>query len=437
MERESSFHPTLPLDLAADDACISSYVHRLRKEGAVKFMEYTLVPKQSAYHKASGIRRRDVLLLESQEGAKAYMDDAADEDDRMSVDDSEEESDSEKRGGKKGKGKQQANADDSDDSGKEDAESEEEVDIDDIGSRQAQKERIVTPREVRAHLRLVFKNESPIVSLLYSPHGPLATGSASVPVASTSSRYPKASPDIFFFDVIAVPPTRFRPAATMGDQVFENPQNSLLNGVLRQTFVVRDLNVALEVANAEALEENGVSEEVVQAVGMRRKLDSATIYVRLLESLIGLQIAVNSMIDSTKNPMVVKQGKLPPQGVKQMLEKKEGLFRKNMMVRLSSPRTSARALTLSSTGKTSQLRCPIRHLARRQHRDERDWSPANLRSQAHVPGARHRPQRPAPASPRHQWSQRTSRSQLHPNGGRQPHLPRMSSSLPRAVPPLT
>lgn len=417
MERKSSFLATLPLNLGADDTCISSYVHRLRKEGAVKFMEYTLVPKQSAYHKASGIRRKDVLLLESQEGVKAYMDDVADEEDRMSVDESEEESDSEKRGRKKGKGKQQAVDDDSDDSDREDAESEDEVDLDDIGSRQAQKERIVTPREVRAHLRLVFKNESPIVSLLYSPHGPLATGSTSVPVASTSSRYPKASPDIFFFDVIAVPPTRFRPAATMGDQVFENPQNSLLNGVLRQTFVVRDLNVALEVANAEALEENGVSEEVVQAVGMRRKLDSATIYVRLLESLIGLQIAVNSMIDSTKNPMVVKQGKLPPQGVKQMLEKKEGLFRKNMMVRLSPPRDASSALTIDSTGKASQLRRSIRHLSRRQHRDQRNWCPTNFRSQAHVPGARHRPQRPAPPSTCHQRSQRSPRSQLHPDGG--------------------
>jgi hypothetical protein len=28
----------------------------------------------------------------------------------------------------------------------------------------------------------------------------------------------------------------------------------------------------------------------------------------------------------------MRQGKLPPSGVKQLLEKKEGLFRKNMMV---------------------------------------------------------------------------------------------------------
>jgi DNA-directed RNA polymerase I subunit RPA1 len=47
--------------------------------------------------------------------------------------------------------------------------------------------------------------------------------------------------------------------------------------------------------------------------------------------MLTLQIAVNSFMDSTKNPMVVRQGKEPPQGIKQVLEKKEGLFRMNMM----------------------------------------------------------------------------------------------------------
>lgn len=100
-----------------------------------------------------------------------------------------------------------------------------------------QTERIITPKEVRAHLRLLFQNEEDIATLLYSPHGPLST--------STST---KATPDIFFTEVVSVPPSRFRPAATMGDQVFENPQNSLLNLVLRQTFLVRDLSESLRNA---------------------------------------------------------------------------------------------------------------------------------------------------------------------------------------------
>ena len=181
------------------------------------------------------------------------------------------------------------------------------------GPKQKQTERIVMPQEVRAHLRLLFRHEAALVALLYAPHGPLSSPSESF-----------ASPDIFFMDVVSVPPTRFRPAATMGDQVFENPQNSLLNGILRQTFTVRDLNDAFVLAGA--VPDDGKPE-----------VDKNLVYVRLQESLINLQVSVNSMVDSTKNPMIIRGGKLPPQGVKQMLEKKEGLFRKNMMVYLSPP----------------------------------------------------------------------------------------------------
>jgi DNA-directed RNA polymerase I subunit RPA1 len=184
--------------------------------------------------------------------------------------------------------------------------------------KQRQTERIITPQEVRAHLRLLFKSEHQILSLIYTPHGPLTLAK-------------KASADIFFMDVIAVPPTRFRPASTMGDQVFENPQNALLNGILRQTFLVRDL--AETYSNAVRVLAGGEEGEEKKEGG-GGVVDKVRIYTRLLESLIGLQVAVNSMMDNGKNPMVVRGGKLPPAGVKQLLEKKEGLFRKNMMVRL-------------------------------------------------------------------------------------------------------
>lgn len=206
--------------------------------------------------------------------------------------------------------------------------------------RTKQTERILAPAEVRAHLRRLFKNEAPILSLIYAPHGPLATeilAASSLPTSSpfdapdpsSSSSVPRASADIFFMEVISVPPTRFRPAATMGDLVFENPQNSLLNSILRQTFVVRDQNLLLAEVNA--IVDHKASAAARAAEG-KQPLEKTRVYTMLLESLIGLQVAVNSMIDSTKNPMVMRNGKLPPMGVKQMLEKKDGLFRKNMMV---------------------------------------------------------------------------------------------------------
>ena len=292
-----------------------AYAHRIRKEGHTKIVEYSLVKKQKDMHRASGIKRRNAQLLQQMahravNGIDAHTngngnvvshadaDGDLDSEDNVSVSDAEE-----------------AMSVDG-----ESASDDEDPVEGEVGSskRGKQTERIIPPTEVRAHLRLLFANERAIVDLLYSPHGPLASSAhASTSSAPFSTR---ASADIFFTEVVSVPPSRFRPAATMGDQVFENPQNALLNGILRQTFVVRDLNVAYHAAL------NGTEVE-----GDKPKVDKTRLYVQLLESLINLQVAVNSMMDSTKNPMPVRQGKLPPTGVKQLLEKKEGLFRKNMM----------------------------------------------------------------------------------------------------------
>lgn len=90
--------------------------------------------------------------------------------------------------------------------------------------------------------------------------------------------------------------------------------------------------MALAVANAVVDHKQAAKD--AEAAGLRAPLELTRVYTMLLESLIQLQVTVNSMIDSTKNPVVLGGGKLPPMGVKQMLEKKDGLFRKNMMVRL-------------------------------------------------------------------------------------------------------
>ncbi|KAM0755051.1 DNA-directed RNA polymerase [Meredithblackwellia eburnea MCA 4105] len=294
-----------------------AHAHRFRKEGHIKLVEFSLTQKQEALHRAMGIRRKPLRVLEllSQKGEVNGNGHA------MDVDEED---------GGKGKGRQVDESDSSSEEEQEEEDSDEDIDMDlrgagaddvadeegrrarDLNSKQKQTERIVMPQEVRAHLRLLFQKESTLVSLLYAPHGPLiSTAKGSVAPAS-------ASPDIFFMDVLSVPPSRFRPAAAMGDQVFENPQNSLLNAVMRQTLTVRDLNEAFARAQA-------------PVEGDKPEVDKNRLYLQLQESLITLQTSVNSVIDSTKNPMIVRQGKLPPQGVKQLLEKKEGLFRKNMM----------------------------------------------------------------------------------------------------------
>jgi len=174
-------------------------------------------------------------------------------------------------------------------------------------------ERVVAPEECRAHLRKLFQAEPVICSLLYGKHGPFAV------VSSTGPPIPSA--DMFFIEILPVTPTRFRPPAKIGETLFEHPQNELLTRILNTSYRLRDLNIDLRtISQMTDLDEDD-----------RKKVLGA-----LLDALVQLQVDVNSYMDSSKNPTPVKQGKLPPAGLKQGLEKKEGLFRKHMMVRYSS-----------------------------------------------------------------------------------------------------
>lgn len=147
-------------------------------------------------------------------------------------------------------------------------------------------------------------------SLLFGRHGPFAQLS--------KQGYSLASADMFFMEVISVTPTRFRPPAKLGDTLFEHPQNELLTRMLNTSYRLRDLNTELYAASVKNPEyDEDIRRSVLQ---------------NLLNTLVQLQIDVNSFIDSSKNPQPVRQGMLPPAGIKQGLEKKEGLFRKNMMV---------------------------------------------------------------------------------------------------------
>lgn len=230
-----------------------------------------------------------------------------------------------------------------------------------IKTKRGRNERVVAPEECRAHLRRLFRNERVICALLYGKHGCYAK--------LTSDELSEASADMFFLDVITVAPTRFRPPAKMNEVLFEHPQNDLLARVLNTSYRLRDFNDDLRAASQKGADYDEKKRQKVME--------------QLLATLIQLQVDVNSFMDSSKNPQVVRQGKLPPAGVKQGLEKKEGLFRKHMMVRvvLAQIRLSQ---THMLAGKKSQLCCSFRHITGRQYRTKRNWCSSCVRQEAHV-----------------------------------------------------
>jgi DNA-directed RNA polymerase I subunit RPA1 len=173
------------------------------------------------------------------------------------------------------------------------------------GTKGAQKTRTapdeyVNPKEVQAAVEQLFEKERDLLDLVYS----------SRPASETRS---PVSASMFFIKDLLVPPNRYRPDAKTGDgQITEAEQNSLYRKILTQCAFLDQINRELRGSAPES------------AVRRRDFNDFQNAWV-------GLQDCVNSLIDSNQNPMKPKGNMGVEEGIKQKLEKKEGLFRMNMM----------------------------------------------------------------------------------------------------------
>lgn len=154
----------------------------------------------------------------------------------------------------------------------------------------------LTPAEVHAALTLLFEREQDIVSLLFSP-GP--------------GRKQAVKADMFFITSVLVPPNKFRPVAPQGPgQVLEHSQNAALNKII-----------------AAANNLYSMMREMKKAANADAEVTRPRTHAQLLAAGIALQEVVNALIDSPP----VASGRQPEPGIKQELEKKEGLFRMHMM----------------------------------------------------------------------------------------------------------
>lgn len=167
------------------------------------------------------------------------------------------------------------------------------IDMPDADTAAAVPQRYISAMEVQARLNELFTKEQELMALLYNAK----------PATRSSS---KVTPDMFFLTILMVPPNRYRPEARTGDsQISEAQQNSLYKNILRGCGRIAQLHAQLKEERADVNQ--------------------------LHQAWTELQEAVNALIDKDKNPVQGAAAKRNEDGIKQKLEKKEGLFRKNMM----------------------------------------------------------------------------------------------------------
>ena len=156
----------------------------------------------------------------------------------------------------------------------------------------------VNPSEVHACLNALFQKEQQILGQIYD-------------FRSKKSRKSTVDANMFFIQTLFVPPNKFRPSNMASGQITEAEENTLYKNVLRSCGYLDQVRQQLQ----------GISKTVS---GQRNFADFQNVWVNL-------QDAINSVLDSDRNPVRPKPNKPIEDGIKQRLEKKEGLFRQNMM----------------------------------------------------------------------------------------------------------
>lgn len=157
----------------------------------------------------------------------------------------------------------------------------------------------INAQEVHAAISDLFEKDREILNLIYN--------------SRAAKNTPSITADMFFIRHVLVPPNKFRPETKSGDgEITEASQNSLYKQILRKCSILNQIRAEIIGAPSDST---------------FRRRD----FRDLQNAWIGLQDAVNSLVDSNKNPVQGAAAKQNEEGIKQKLEKKEGLFRKNMM----------------------------------------------------------------------------------------------------------
>jgi DNA-directed RNA polymerase I subunit RPA1 len=160
------------------------------------------------------------------------------------------------------------------------------------------KQAYIPADEVHAMLTLLFERESELIQLLYNPR-------------SGSRKMVPLVADMFFVDTLLVSPSKYRPEARTGDgAIAEAGRNTHYRNILTKCDNLAQISRQMQ--------------------GMIESSRIADIQA-LQEAQVQLQHGVNSLFDRDKNPVSGGAAKRNEEGIKQVLEKKEGLFRMNMM----------------------------------------------------------------------------------------------------------
>jgi DNA-directed RNA polymerase I subunit RPA1 len=184
--------------------------------------------------------------------------------------------------------------------------------------------------EVRKHINLLWEKDSPVLSVIFGNVFP--KGKKGIEIQSSGA-------DMFFLDNIIVAPNRFRPENKgEGGGVYLHLHSQLLTRIINLNSSIVAMTLEMRKGNTgEHTSDNNITasgkkgnkkhaEEENKTIDNKSapQLTSKDIVLKWTE----LQETVNVLYDSQKSS---KKDKKEGSGIRQILEKKEGMFRMKMM----------------------------------------------------------------------------------------------------------
>ncbi|RZF33469.1 hypothetical protein LSTR_LSTR010125 [Laodelphax striatellus] len=165
----------------------------------------------------------------------------------------------------------------------------------------------ITPSESLKQLRQVWKKDKSLLSELF-------------PVLKTTSA--QNPTDLFFFLIVAVTPSCFRPVKFLNGTISENIQNKLYKTILDDCLVIRSIVHVMNGSESESLS--------LEHKELISRIRGSTFAEKLQLAWYNLQNNCDLLVESNKSSYGTLAG-VNLLGLKQLIEKKEGLIRKNMM----------------------------------------------------------------------------------------------------------
>lgn len=169
--------------------------------------------------------------------------------------------------------------------------------------------KVLLADECREYMRKVYDMHENLLKLLF-------------PVLMHAPEGVDIATDIFFMDVIPVPPPLVRPANKFQNEIREHPQTTILKNIVEADILLKTI--------CSKINRNVVEAQTNDTDALYDSATGDTPYEKMYNAWQKLQSCVDQTWDST-----LGQNAHGVQGLKQILEKKTGIIRLHMMVRSS------------------------------------------------------------------------------------------------------